>query len=153
MHDSAIYQRLDYMHQSNNLFIGYFWSCKTHKEIDYLLSENNVNISEAQFEDGHIGNIPAPTYFKLNEFTSPFQEVVTTYGVPSYKEINPAYFTIVTFPFLFGVMFGDVGHGSFLLILAMIICFWDSSFKNNEQLKILADLRYMILLMGIFSTF
>ena len=32
------------------------------------------------------------------------------YGVPRYKEANPMIFTIVTFPFLFGVMFGDVGH-------------------------------------------
>ena len=39
-----------------------------------------------------------------------------TYGVPRYKEANPALFTAVTFPFLFGVMYGDMGHGTVLLL-------------------------------------
>lgn len=70
--------------------------------------------------NGNIGDIPPPTYIALNEFTSPFQDIVSTYGVPKYKEINPAYFSIITFPFLFGVMFGDVGHGSFFLIVGLV---------------------------------
>ena len=45
----------------------------------------------------------APTY-KANAFTGIFQELVDTYGVPRYREANPALFTSVTFPFLFGVM-------------------------------------------------
>ena len=52
-----------------------------------------------------------PTHFYINEFTSITQTVVDTYGVPSYKECNPAVFTLVTFPFQFGIMFGDFGHG------------------------------------------
>lgn len=118
-----------------------------------MLVENNVNIAEAQIVNGHIGNVPPPTHFKLNEFTSPFQEVVSTYGVPMYKEINPAYFTIITFPFLFGIMFGDVGHGSFILIIGIILCMWNNTLKHNAQFKTFLDIRYMILLMGVFSTF
>lgn len=82
---------------------------------------NNFSIQEAHIVNGHIGDVPPPTHFKLNEFTTVFQDIVSTYGVPLYKEINPAYFTIITFPFLFGVMFGDVGHGSFLLIISSLV--------------------------------
>lgn len=30
-----------------------------------------------------------PTYFKTSEFTKPFQDVVDTYGIPRYGEVNP----------------------------------------------------------------
>ena len=48
-----------------------------------------------------------PTHFSLNKFTAGFQGIINGYGVPRYGEINPAAFTIITYPFLFGVMFGD----------------------------------------------
>ena len=34
-------------------------------------------------------------------------------------QANPALFACVTFPFLFGVMFGDVGHGTLLFLMAL----------------------------------
>ena len=49
-----------------------------------------------------------PTFFETNKFTDSFQNFVDTYGVPRYREINPAVFTAVTFPFLFGIMYGDM---------------------------------------------
>ena len=62
-----------------------------------------------------------PTYFATNSFTDAFQEFVNTYGVPRYKEANPALFTAATFPFLFGVMYGDVGHGLCLTLFGVCL--------------------------------
>lgn len=59
-----------------------------------------------------------PTHFHTNKFTEVFQGVVNTYGVPRYGEANPALFTTVTFPFLFGVMYGDMG--AYLHVLGCI---------------------------------
>lgn len=57
-----------------------------------------------------------PTYIKTTKFSECFQNIVDTYGVPRYQEANPALLTIVTFPFLFGVMYGDIGHGGLVLL-------------------------------------
>ena len=67
-------------------------------------------------------DISPPTYIITNEFTFSFQVIVDLFDVPKYKEMNPALFTCVTFPFLFGVMFGDICHGALLLIAGIAIC-------------------------------
>lgn len=80
--------------------------------------------------------------------------VVDNYAVPSYKEINPAIFTIISFPFLFGVMYGDVGHGSVLLAVSVFLIFFGQRLVNNfEDLKDLYEFRYMLFMMAFFSVF
>ena len=44
-----------------------------------------------------------------------------SYGVSAYQEVNPGLFAVVTFPFLFGVMFGDIGHGTLVLLAAIFM--------------------------------
>lgn len=97
------------------------------------------------------GYLLKPTFIQTNEFTWAFQEIVNTYGIPNYKEVNPAVFAIVTFPFLFGIMFGDVYHGSMLFTFATILCM--SERKPGTLFGALGSARYLLLLMGFFSFF
>lgn len=43
------------------------------------------------------------------------------YNIPKYQEINPSYFSMVFFPFMFGLMFGDVFHGGLLFVLSLVL--------------------------------
>jgi len=97
-------------------------------------------------------NTNPPTYFKLNDFTSPFQMIVNEYGTPRYREINPGLFTIITFPFMFGVMFGDIGHGGLLTLLGLwLVLKKKEILKNFPYLKTLVKNRYFFLFLGIFA--
>jgi V-type H+-transporting ATPase subunit a len=119
-----------------------------------MLSANSARQFRIQIEPISFKKMTPPTYFKTNEVTSISQAIVDTYGVPTYKEVNPAYFATVTFPFLFAVMFGDIGHGFLLFLLAAVLCLFGNSLsKSVKSLAPFYKMRYMLLLMGIFSTF
>ncbi|KAG1362468.1 V-type proton ATPase subunit a3 [Cocos nucifera] len=97
-----------------------------------------------------------PTYFRTNKFTSAFQEIVDAYGVAKYQEANPGVYTIVTFPFLFAVMFGDWGHGICMLLATMYFIFREkklSSQKLGDITEMTFGGRYVILMMAIFSIY
>ncbi len=97
-----------------------------------------------------------PTHFTTNKFTYGYQEFVNTYGIPRYREANPALFTAATFPFLFGVMYGDIGHGLFLFCAGLYLL-WKE--KENDKAKLgemaggLHSGRYMIAMMGFFAVY
>lgn len=66
--------------------------------------------------------------------------------------MNPSIFTTVTFPFFFGVMFGDIGHGALLFALGIYLVFNDDWIsKKGGVFKIFSRLRYMLILMGFFA--
>ncbi|KAM6160754.1 V-type proton ATPase 116 kDa subunit a 3 isoform 2-T2 [Erethizon dorsatum] len=98
-----------------------------------------------------------PTLIRTNRFTASFQGIVDAYGVGRYQEVNPAPYTIITFPFLFAVMFGDVGHGllMFLFALAMVLAENLPGVKaaQNEIWQTFFGGRYLLLLMGLFSVY
>ena len=138
-------------------FRGLFW-CPLSKfdgvvqSINKLKEQKKIEWMDIKQVTDH--QLTPPTYFRCNDFIRPFQEIVFTYGVPSYKEANPTLFTIITFPFLFGMMFGDFAHGLVLLSLSAYIC-WkkDELVRTKSMLAEAVDFRYLLLLMGFFSSF
>lgn len=97
-----------------------------------------------------------PTYFRTNKFTSAFQEIVDAYGVAKYQEANPGVYTIITFPFLFAIMFGDWGHGICLLLATLYFIMREKKFssqKLGDIIEMTFGGRYVILMMAIFSIY
>ncbi|MET0052841.1 MAG: V-type ATPase 116kDa subunit family protein [Candidatus Thiodiazotropha sp.] len=56
-----------------------------------------------------------PSVMRHNRLLKPFSQLVMQYGVPRYGEVNPTHLFALTYIFMFGMMFGDVGHGAVIL--------------------------------------
>jgi V-type H+-transporting ATPase subunit a len=100
-------------------------------------------------------NKTPPTYLKTNKFTEAFQTIVNAYGTATYQEVNPALPVIITFPFLFAVMFGDFGHAVIMLSAALAMIYWEKPLKkvSFELFAMVYYGRYIALVMAVFSIF
>merc|ERR1712038_1976664 len=98
-----------------------------------------------------------PTFFRTNKYTGAFQALINAYGVAGYREANPAVYTMITFPFLFAVMFGDAGHGCIMLGFGLYMCIKEKMLEarkiDNEIWKYFFNGRYLITIMAIFSIY
>jgi len=97
-----------------------------------------------------------PTFHRTNKFTHGFQTLIDAYGIATYREVNPALYTTTTFPFLFAVMFGDVGHALIMLAFSGWMVAMEKKLtgkKWGEIWTIFFGGRYIILLMALFSMY
>ncbi len=80
--------------------------------------------------------------------------------MPRYKEVNPGLFTLISFPFLFGVMYGDIGHGTLLFLAASAMIYWEERIIAKQKAGTLGEIpamafggRYVLVLMGAFAVY
>ena len=130
---------------------------KEHQETFYILcgwmTENDASAFMKDIEDdpklfcvieddkNKISCKP-PTKLKNPKIFKPFEMYVKMYGLPDYHEMDPTIFVAVTYSFIFGVMFGDVGQGLLLALGGFFL------YKKKHL-----DLAAIIGTAGIFSTF
>lgn len=152
--EKAIYHALNMLKQHNKTFIGFMWIPAEKESIvaAKLQDFNATEFSKWNAPAGKAGPIP-PTSFKSNDMLAFHQVAVDTYKIATYGEINPAIFQIVTFPFLFAVMYGDYGHGAFFLLIGTIMCLFEGTLRKMPGMKDLLMTRYFWLMMGFFSVY
>lgn len=79
---------------------------KDHAIVEVEPVENIPGVSE--------GTLRVPILHHNPLLLRPFQKLVDIYGTPSYAEVEPTAFFALGFLAMFGLMFGDVGHGAVL---------------------------------------
>ena len=158
--EKLIYENLNKCIIRDNFIDGEVWVLEEKKDILISLLNSGVSKDEMKslgtFIEINEDVLKRPTYIPTNEFTYAFQEIVNTYGVPRYREINPAIFNIVFFPFLFGVMFGDIGHGLIIFLFAMYLVYYNENINKKEgssPLKLITKFRYFLLLLSVCSIY
>lgn len=63
--------------------------------------------------------VPVPV--KNKGILQPFSTLVQQYGVPRFGEFDPTILFAITFAGMFGMMFGDVGHGAVILLAGILL--------------------------------
>ena len=65
-------------------------------------------------------NMKAPTKLKNFALFKPFEAIVKMYGVPNISELDPTPFIAIVTCLMFGIMFGDIGHGAIIFLVRII---------------------------------
>jgi V/A-type H+-transporting ATPase subunit I len=60
-----------------------------------------------------------PVLLRHPRWLRPFGALVTAFGLPKYQELEPTLFVAASFVLMFGMMFGDVGHGAVIAIAGL----------------------------------
>ena len=77
-----------------------------------------IEIAEPDPDDIEQGRVPS--HVVHSRFFAPFERLVRGYGVASYTEIEPTVMFAVSFLLMFGIIFGDLGHGLCLLAIGLL---------------------------------
>jgi V/A-type H+-transporting ATPase subunit I len=77
----------------------------------FVITARNPETNERQ----HV-----PSLMQHPAWLRPFVSLVKNYGVPRYGEIDPTVLFSLSFIAMFGMMFGDVGHGGVILLAGIL---------------------------------
>lgn len=105
-------------------------------------SENDDRVFVVVEEDREKFFGDPPTKLKNPRFFKPFEMFIRMYGLPSSNEMDPTIFVALTYTFIFGAMFGDVGQGLSLFVIGGLLY----KFKK-------INLAGIISVAGLFSAF
>jgi V/A-type H+-transporting ATPase subunit I len=94
-----------------------------------------------------------PTLVKTPGWTRPLQSIVDNFGIPSYSETNPTPFMILTFPLIYGLMFGDIGEGLLFLAFGFFLLYLKrKKAKVFEIGQIFVNGAELVIMLGIGAT-
>ena len=121
------------------ILCGWMAEDDVEKFLDEIKDDDKVFVVVEDDHDAYFGE--PPTKLENPKIFKPFEMFVQIYGLPAHNEMDPTMFVGLTYSFIFGAMFGDVGQGLLLLIGGALIY----HFKKAPPAGIIATA-------GVFST-
>jgi V/A-type H+-transporting ATPase subunit I len=61
-----------------------------------------------------------PSLLKKSWLLQPFQGLVKNFGMPGYREVDPSALFALSYLLMFGMMFGDIGHGAVIALASLL---------------------------------
>ena len=101
------------------ILCGWMAEDDVEKFVEEVKDDDKVFVVVEDDHDAYFGE--PPTKLENPKIFKPFEMFVQMYGLPAHNEMDPTVFVGLTYSFIFGVMFGDVGQGLLLLIGGALI--------------------------------
>ena len=86
-----------------------------------------------------------PVLLRHSRLVRPFEMLVAAFGLPSYGELEPTLLVALSYVVMFGMMFGDAGHGALLAGAGLIA-------MRRARSPRMRDVGVLLLLGGLSST-
>ena len=150
--NAATITAFGYGGQTEKVSLAIGWVPKREiKTLRKLISQHDAWVLEAQdlpyTSPRDDLSLPIPGKLHNPPFFRAFESLVRVYGTPIYGGFDPTIIFTGLFLLMFGMMFGDVGHGGILLLSGLLLRLWPhlrAGFKNTGTVLIGVGISSMI---------
>jgi len=118
---------------------------KMHVESAGEEAEKSLGATEDHSESKGI-----PSLVRISSWGGPLQSVINNFGIPSYGETNPLLFMFVSYPIIYGMMFGDLGEGLVFVALGFVLLNMKrKKTKVPDIVQLIVNGAELVILLGI----
>lgn len=121
----------EYFKESNKFVVieGFVPAHKTH-ELDIALRQKLADSYEIEVENIKEVEENVPVMLPNKGLMKSFEDLISFYSFPKYREIDPSILMLIFFPIFFGLILGDVGYGTLTLLIFSALKFKFPDMKN-----------------------
>ena len=116
-----------------NVIEGYIPRDKQEKfkaDLKKALGDNFIlDIKEADKDDENV-----PIILKNNKLIDPYEEIIKTYALPKYNEIDPSFIVAIFYTIFTGFMIGDLGYGLLGVIGTILLLKFKNLSTSSEKM-------------------
>lgn len=129
------------------LFSGWIPSAsadKLKKEVEKISENKCVFLEKSASEAMEKEGLTPPTKFSNPAVLKPFESLVSMFGQPNYREIDPTPIAALAYVIMYGAMFGDIGQGAVLAVLGFVV-------TRIKKMKSMRSLAFVVMYVGLSS--